>query len=715
MSGNALHHKITPRHLERQAIVYLRQSSARQVQENVESQRLQYALADRAKELGWRRVEIIDVDLGSSATAGADPRVGFDALIASVARGEVGIVFSREVSRLIRTDKDWCRLFEVCQVFGTLVGDGERIYDPNNVDDWVILGIKGTISVAEIRTIALRMLDAMKKKAERGELRRLLPPGYLYDVDGKPVKDPNLRVQEAIGLVFSKFRELGSVRQTFRWFHESEVELPVNKHHKVGMPGTRTHVGWQVPTQAFVTNLLHNPFYAGAYVYGRRETETVFEDGQLRKRVGSLHRPDQCRVFLRDHHEEYIDWQTFEENLRLMSDNNLKRGSDEAVGAVRAGQGLLVGLLRCRRCGRKLSVRYLGRSGTSARYQCKGTYDGGGKRYCVGFSGRLVDRRVSEEILRVISPLGIEASLAAIEDIESGDRERRRAVAMRLEQLEFEARRAFEQYDEVDPRNRLVAGELERRWNAKLAEVEQTRQELAELEEEIRPLGEAGRDRILALGDGFANVWESERCSVELKKRIARTLIEEIIVDVEDEPLVVRLIIHWKGGAHTELTTAKLSRPLGQRTADEDIEIIRKMAPRYGDDDIARVLNEMERHTGKGNPWTVERVAAARHRGSISGRRRTERDSEILTLASAAKHAGVSPTTIKRLVAACILGKKQIVPWAPWEIRRVDLDADPVRGILDRLRRTGKLDIEGDDSPEQQHLFQQPSETCNER
>ena len=288
-------------------------------------------------------------------------------------------------------------------------------------------------------------------------------------------------------------------------------------------------------------------------------------------------------------------------------------------------------------------------------------------------------------------------------------------MARRLEQLEYEAGRAFDQYDAADPHNRLVAGELERRWNAKLAQVEETRRELAELEAESRPLGEAERGRVLALGEHFASVWESERCPVEIEKKIARALIEEIVVDVEEARLTVRLIIHWKGGAHTEIAMPKLPRPEGQKTALEDREIIRKMASRYGDGDIARVLNKMGRRTGKGNAWTLERVATARRKSSIPGRRKTELDPETLTQAGAAKYAGVSQTTIKRLVEAGVLEMRQAVPWAPWEIRRSDVDREPVRPILERLHATGKLVLVGDDSTGQQSLFQQTREVYNDR
>ena len=454
------------------------------------------------------------------------------------------------------------------------------------------------------------------------------------------------------------------------------------------------HVVWQRPTHGFVVDVLHNPYYAGAYVYGRRPVETVLKDGRLVKRQGAPRRPEDCRVFIRDHHEGYIAWASYEENLRIMRNNARGPEADDSVASVRAGQGLLVGLLRCRRCGRRLHVRYWGKSGTSARYLCKGEYDGGG-RYCLGFGGRSVDRRLSEELLAVLSPLGARASLDAIERHRSAEEEHRKALALQLQQLDYEAHRAFEQYDEVDPRNRLVAGELERRWNAKLEEVGKLRTVLAKMDESTQTLTDEERNTILMLGERFEQVWWSERCPVELKKKILRAAIEEILVDLDKQANTLRFVIHWKGGTHTHLEMEKPKSGVGQKTATEDLEIIRKMAVRYGDDEIAYVLTKLGRRTGKGKRWSQQRVATARRNHSIAGQKRAKPDPDILSMGQAARYCGVSQGTIRRLVSSGILHKDQVVPWAPWEIRRCDLDSDPVRSIVDHLLKTGKLVLTG--------------------
>src|SRR5580692_10083573 len=508
--------KIKQEHLARKAIVYLRQSSEKQVRQNTESQRLQYDMAERVRGLGWQEVEIINTDLGTSAAIGAVYREGFERVLSSVALGEVGIVASREVSRLSRTDKDWCRLVEVCQIFGTLIGDEQQVYDLSYLDDQLVLGIKGTLSVVELKVLRQRLQAGQESKARRGELLKRLPVGYAKDGTGKVVLHSDQRVCEAIRLVFAKFRELWSVRQTFQWFRDHDVELPANPIH-----GTR--LVWKIPSQSLVADILRNPFYAGAYVWGRRPMETSLVEGRLKKRQGAYRRPQECRVFIAGHHPGYIDWATYEENQRMTHRNSVNWESDETTVAIRAGQGLLVGLLRCGHCGRKLHVRYWGGTGTNARYLCKGDYDDGGQ-YCIGFGGATVDRRISDEVLKVISPLGVAASLTAIEELSAGDTAERAALARKLEALEYEAQRAFEQYDVVDARNRLAAAELERRWNEKLEEIDTVQQQLACFAEKRWSLTPEEETRILSMGENFAKVWQSDHCPSTLKKMIFRSV-----------------------------------------------------------------------------------------------------------------------------------------------------------------------------------------------
>src|SRR2546422_3353215 len=461
--------KIKPEHLTRKAIVYLRQSSEKQVRQNKESQRLQLDLAERMRGLGWKEIEIIGSDLGSSAAIASAPREGFERVLSSVALGVVGIVGSREVSRLSRTDKDWCRLLEVCQIFGTLIADEQQVYDLNYLDDQLVLGIKGTLSVVELKVLRQRLQAGQESKARRGELLKRLPVGYGVDAMGKVALHPDRRVCEAVQLVFASFRERWSVRQTFQWFRDHDFELPAN-------PIQGTQLVWKIPSQSLIGDILRNPFYAGAYVWGRRPVKTVLVEGRLEKRQDALHRAEECRVFIREHHVGYIDWATYEEHQRMIRRNSVNWQSDESMAAIRDGQGLLVGLIRCGHCGRKLHVRYWGGRGTHARYLCKGDYDDGGK-YCIGFGGAWVDRRLGQEVLKVISGFGGGASLRGIEKMSAGGARQRGAVSSKLEALEYEAKKTFEQYDAVDARNRLAAAELERRWNERLEEIQTVRSE----------------------------------------------------------------------------------------------------------------------------------------------------------------------------------------------------------------------------------------------
>jgi len=318
-------------------------------------------------------------------------------------------------------------------IFGTLIGDEQQVYDLNYLDDQLVLGIKGTLSVVELKILRQRMQAGQESKARRGELFKRLPVGYALDALGKVVFHPDQRICDAIHLVFTKFRERWSVRQTFQWFRDHDVELPAN-------PIQGTRLVWKVPTHGLIRDILCNPFYAGAYVWGRRPVGTLLVEGRLEKRQGATRRAEECRVFIPAHHVGYIDWATYEENQRMIRRNSVNWQADEAMSAIRAGQGLLVGLLRCGHCGRKLHVRYWGGRGTNARYLCKGDYDDGGQ-YCIGFGGASVDRRLSQELLKAISHLGVEASLRAIEDLGAGDAAQRAALSSKLEQLEYEAKK----------------------------------------------------------------------------------------------------------------------------------------------------------------------------------------------------------------------------------------------------------------------------------
>lgn len=689
--------KITAEHLSRKAIIYLRQSSLSQVKHNMESQRLQYALAERATELGFTQIVIIDCDLGASAGTGSRQRPGFQQLLTCVAVGDVGLILSRELSRLSRTDKDWCHLMEICQLSKTLIGDETTVYDPNLFDDQLVLGIKGTISVAELGVLKLRLQQGKEAKAKRGELFSTVAPGYVRE-DSTIVKDPNRRVQDAIMLVFAKFQELGSIRQTHTWFIENGIELPTNKSF-----GGKIQLLWKLPALTFIPSILHNPIYAGAYVYGRRAVETVFEDGAVRKRQTAIQSADEAKVFIPDHHEGYISWEQYLRYQRMIDHNGTNFQPNEEVLAVREGHGLLTGLMRCARCGHKLHVRYWGKQGTTPRYLCSGDYQTGG-RYCIGFSGTAADRRIENEVLSIISPEGVRASLQAIESLKGKHSDQCQALEKQLQQLEYEAERAFLQYDEADPKNRLVVETLEQRWNDKLEKVEEIKNALCAAKLVSQTLSEQDKERIIGLGKYFGSTWNSPNCTAMLKKKIIRHLIKEIIVDSDDDKKRLTFIVHWQGGDHTSFA---IERPLpaskAHKTSEEDVDVIKKMAEKYSDTEIAKVLSKLGRRTGKGHRWTKASVGTARRK--LGMRAGCILPKGTLNMVEAKRYCGVSDSTLMRLIEANILPAVQVVPYAPYEIKKEDLDKDPVATVVTTLKKTGRLVLEGSTPDYQKELL----------
>lgn len=429
-------------------------------------------------------------------------------------------------------------------------------------------------------------------------------------------------------------------------------------------------------------------------MYGRRPSKTVFTDGKLTKKAGSPVSPEECRVFIKEHHEGYISWEEYERNRDRMRRNSLRFESDPSVAVVRSGHGLLAGLLRCGHCGRKLHVRYWGKSGTKPRYFCSGTYDTGGD-YCISFGGDKIDERFGEEILRAISEFGIDASLRAIETFNGQQDTRCRALELELKQLRYEAERAFEQYDQVDPKNRLVAQELESRWNAKMLQVQQAQEALASQQPARRTITPEEEDRIRNLGRDFSQVWNDAHSPMELKKKIAHTIIEEIAVTLSEDSQTLHFIIHWKGGCHTELCLPKPRSAIYAKTSMEALDIIRKMASNYGDDQIAAVLNKSGHRTGKGKRWNQARVASARRGYSIPGQARAPKRPNVLTQAQAAKYCNVSHHTIQRMVENGLLVNHQEVPLAPWEIMKADIDSPQVKAVLNHLKQTGELTTQG--------------------
>jgi excisionase family DNA binding protein len=665
--------KITPEHLAREAYVYVRQSTADQLINDPESRRRQYALVARAHELGWEQVIVIDEDLGRSG--GGQVRPGFERLLAAICDGTAGAVLAIEASRLARNGRDWHTLLEFCAFVNSLIIDEDGIYDPRLINDRLLLGLKGTFSELELSIFRQRSREALRLKAARGELYMLVAIGYRRGADDRLEQDPDRRIREALSLVFRKFSDIGSVRQLALWLRQEGIDLPVAVYGPQGRA-----VQWRPPRYHMVHRLLTNPIYAGAYVFGRTGSRVRLEGGRKVIVRGFVRRREEWEVLIRDHHDGYISWEEYDRNQKIIAGNANMKGTMVA-GSVRNGGGILVGLLRCGHCGRKLKVLHHARRDT--RYICNREMDYASDKKCIAFNNMRVDAAVSAEVLRAISPLGIDAALQLIADREQASGERLRQSEMALQQARYEVTHARRQYDAVDPDNRLVASELERRWNERLAAAARLEEQIRSLQnEQPRVLCDDERAALLALADDLPRLWNHPAASSETRKRILRAVLKEIIVTVEASRL--RLVLHWQGGDHTRLEVAK--NRTGQnrwKTDVETVQLVRDLARILPDHSIAPLLNRLGIRSAKGQSWTQLRVRNFRsvHRITVyrEGERAARRE---LILTEAASCLGVHRMTIIRLIRDGLLPARQTCVGAPYVIQEEDLDRPAVRRAL---------------------------------
>lgn len=659
--------KITSEHLQRSACIYIRQSTPEQLARNLESQRRQYALADRAKQLGWTTVEIIDDDLGRSG--GGIARPGFERLLAAICAGRVGAVFAIEASRLARNGRDWHTLIEFCGLVGAILVDEDGVYDPRHPNDRLLLGMKGTMSELELSLLRQRSQEALRQMARRGELVISVGAGYVKVGRNRIEKSPDRRVQEAVQLVFGKFSELQSARQVHAWLRNNGIELPTKPR------GEADCVMWRLPAYNIIRDILSNPIYAGAYAFGRTKSLISVVDGRKCVRRG-VHRPmDEWDVLIKDHHAAYISWDEFERNLKILANNATRMTSAVARGAVREGELLLSGLLRCGHCGRKFHVNYPRKVG---RYCCDGALMSQGTKRCISVSGLSIDGPVVNEVLGVLKPLGMEAAVRAI-DAQAGETTVvQRQLELSLQQARYEVAHARRQYDAVDPANRLVAGELERRWNENLQAVATIETEMAAMiVRRPAPLGEAERQQLMALGADLERAWLHPGATVATRKRILRAALNEVIV--RRDGAMIHAVLHWQGGDHTELRVEQRLNAAGHpdpRVPHDTVALMRELARLMPDRQIARLLNRIGIMTGYGHAWTQQRVCNFRHHYEIAVYRDGEwAERGETTLEEAAKIVGVSSMTALRMLRRGDIKGRQVCPGAPWVIKVVDLSA----------------------------------------
>jgi excisionase family DNA binding protein len=670
--------------LKRKAVVYIRQSTQAQVQTNLESQRRQYELVDVARRRGFRDVEVIDDDLGRSAS-GMVARPGFERLVAWLCAGDVGAVLCFDASRLARNGRDWHHLLELCGLVEARVIDMDGVYDPCRPNDRLLLGMKGSISEFELGVLRARMLDAARAKARRGELRISVPIGYIWHREIGLGLDPDLRIREAIRLIFTRFRELGSARQVLLSMMAGQVHFPRSSDGK-----KMVTFDWNPIRYRNVISVLKNPFYAGAYAYGKSEKRTEIVDGRARKSYGHGKPLEEWEVLLKDHHEGYIDWAEFERNQQQLAVNAYRK-----VGGAKSGRGgraLLAGLLSCGRCGRRLMVSYSGHSPGQPVYRCERPNLMLGLPRCLTFSGPRVDAAIARELLRVVAPMAIEAAQEAERMQMESRNEQQRVVELELQQAQYEASLAERRYAACDPDNRLIAAQLEKSWEVALRRVEACRVRLEAMQ---TPDPAAATPDLAGLADDLEAAWNAPGVTMRARQRLLRALVADIIADVDEAVREVVLTIHWRGGQHSQLRVRKpKTGEHGCRTSDEALAVMRSMASRWSDEEIAASLNRMGMPTGQGKTWTAHRVSSLRRVHRIHAYRSAEKNGEWVTMTEAAQLLGVTNHAIRRLIKDRILAAEQVVPGAPYQIRATDLGTESVATALARKGGPRRVDME---------------------
>jgi len=596
--------KIQSQHLSRQAVVYVRQSTPKQVQQNQESTRRQYQLVDQAHSLGWPQplIKVIDDDLGLSG-ASSTHRVGFQRLVAAINQGEVGVVLVTEVSRLSRLNSDWHRVIELCAVFQTLIADEDGLYDPRDPNDRLLLGLKGTLFSAELHILRARMNGNLLNKARRGELALRLPVGYRRLHEGTVVLEPDEQVRHTLQILFEQFAQLRSARAVQRYFHTHQLQMPrfIQQRPDYG------RLVWVTPTYQMIQQVLTSPVYAGVFVYGRRKTLVIPGDPPTTQ----AHRLpiEEWDIVIPDVYPAYISYDQYLAHRKLLRENRYnfeKKGS----GAPREGRGLLQGILVCGRCGRHMTPTY---GSDYHAYVCRCEVITYAQPQCQTFPMRYLDLAVSQIFLEAVQPARLETTLEALAVLERERQTLDRQWQLRLERARYEAHLAQRQYDVVDPDNRLVARELETRWNDALASVSRLEQEYAVVRRtDLAPLDEAEQQAVRQLAEDLPALWNASTTTATDRKRLLRLVVREVTLTADPVTRSAEFVILWSGGA--TITHSVACPPLGWHCVTDPavIQRVRDLAPTCPDHRIAEHLNAEGLCTQTGKAWTHQRVQSIR-------------------------------------------------------------------------------------------------------
>jgi DNA invertase Pin-like site-specific DNA recombinase len=634
------HQKVKASHLKRNAYLYVRQSTLRQVLENTESTQRQYALRQNAAALGWplERIVVIDTDLGQSGASAAD-REGFQRLVTEVSLGRAGIVLGLEVSRLARNSMDWHRLLEICALADTLILDEDGVYDPAHFNDRLLLGLKGTMSEAELHVLRARLQGGIRNKARRGELFVRPPMGFVYNSEEKLVLDPDQQVQQAVRLLFETFRRTNSAMATVKYFAEQGLQFPRRLH----TGPNKGDVVWAGLEHSRALRILHNPRYTGAFVYGRTHTRKTVEGDWIIEDVPR----EEWEVLIRGAHAGYIDWDEYEQNQRRLRDNCQAYGEDRHRSPPREGPALLQGLLMCGRCGKRMTVRYHSRHGRLVPdYICQREGIEHAEPICQHIPGAAIDEAAGNILVEAVTPVTLEVALAVQQELQSRLDEADRLRQQQVERTRYEAELAQRRYLRVDPDNRLVADSLEADWNDKLRLLAES-QEVCERQraQDRQLIDEEQRAAILSLATDFPQLWRDPATPDRERKRMVRLLLEDVTLIREDH---LTLHIRFKGGAHRTIQLPLPQRSWEQRqTSSEVVAAIDRLLDDHTYPEVAAVLNNRGLQSGEGKPFSARIVARIQRSYRMTPRYDRLRKAGMLTVEEMAQVLGINPQTVK--------------------------------------------------------------------